>query len=644
MHRYCLALLAMPLLAHAEGLPLASERDYLGDLPVVLSVSRLPQPIDETPGAVSIIDRDLIRLSGARNIVDLFRLVPGFQVSNSVEGSAPLVAYHGSFNEFSNRMQVLVDGRSVYSAFRLGDVAQGLQTLALEDIDHIEVIRGSDSAAYGARAVLGVVNIVTLDPVETHGVLVGKVGGGNGIDDSLVRIGWGDEFRNFRLTAQRRGDDGLAGAHGANHISNVNFRADFRPNVTDEWQVRAGNSEQVAGRGYTDNPFNRTRELRADWNYLQLDWQRNLGTDADLAISLSHTNISEVDHFFVALLPELAIDANQGGRSSNDAFSLQHTFSPAKNLRLVWGGELRREEVRSVALYNTPQLSTQFRRVFGNLEWRIAPDLVLNAGTMIEHSTGSGTDASPRLMLNWHVTPGQTLRIGTSEGHRPPSMFEKSANNRYVVNGLLLDQAYLASGKVRPENIRASEIGYLADFPALSGSIDLRVFRERVDGIIQPYPVDLPANTQYLDPQQTRDYFNSPAISIHGLEYQFKVHLNANARLLLNESLLRNDAADPNFAVAMPLHQSSLLLAERFSNGVELSLGHYRSGATAWQQAKNLLAPTRRTDFRLGMPFRVGSTRCEGALTAQNLGQPYNDFLPTFQFRRRAFASLTAEF
>jgi iron complex outermembrane receptor protein len=202
----------------------------------------------------------------------------------------------------------------------------------------------------------------------------------------------------------------------------------------------------------------------------------------------------------------------------------------------------------------------------------------------------------------------------------------------------------LASGQVRPENIRASEIGYLGDFPAIGGSIDLRLFHELVDGIIQSYWVDLPGNTQLLNPQKTRDYLNSPAISIHGFEYQLKLKLNANVRLLLNQSLLRNDAADPNFSVAMPLHQSSLLASKRFSNGAELSLSHYRSGATAWQQAQNLLAPTRRTDLRLGMPFRVGSTRCEGAVTVQNLGQPYNDFLPNFQFRRRAFGSLSAEF
>ncbi|PIW09779.1 MAG: hypothetical protein COW39_03135, partial [Comamonadaceae bacterium CG17_big_fil_post_rev_8_21_14_2_50_60_13] len=55
-----------------------SERDYLADMPVVLSVSRLPQRLDETPGAMTIIDREFIRQSGARDVVDVLRLVPGF--------------------------------------------------------------------------------------------------------------------------------------------------------------------------------------------------------------------------------------------------------------------------------------------------------------------------------------------------------------------------------------------------------------------------------------------------------------------------------------------------------------------------------------------------------------------------------------
>ena len=93
---------------HAQGLVAVTEKDFLSDLPVVLSVSRLPQRLDETPGAVTVLDRNMIRLSGARDVADLLLLVPGFQSSASFEGDAPQASYHGGFSAYSGRIQVLV--------------------------------------------------------------------------------------------------------------------------------------------------------------------------------------------------------------------------------------------------------------------------------------------------------------------------------------------------------------------------------------------------------------------------------------------------------------------------------------------------------------------------------------------------------
>ena len=78
----------LPQLAAAQ---VVSEKDYFGDLPVVLSVSRLAQPLNEVPGAVTVIDRELIRRSGAREVAEVLRLVPGF-VFTSRNGANPQAA------------------------------------------------------------------------------------------------------------------------------------------------------------------------------------------------------------------------------------------------------------------------------------------------------------------------------------------------------------------------------------------------------------------------------------------------------------------------------------------------------------------------------------------------------------------------
>ena len=193
------------------GASALTEQDFLSEMPIVLSVSRLAQRLDDTPGAVTIFDRQFIRLSGARDLADLLRLVPGFQTTTSFETDAPMASYHGRSDDYSNRLQVLVDGRSVYSGYLMGSSGVGLQTLALDDIERVEVLRGTNSAAYGARAFLGVVNVISRDVRETVGSAASLTLGENGISDGGARLGWGDAATAYRMSVDTRSDEGRSG-------------------------------------------------------------------------------------------------------------------------------------------------------------------------------------------------------------------------------------------------------------------------------------------------------------------------------------------------------------------------------------------------------------------------------------------------
>jgi iron complex outermembrane receptor protein len=626
-----------------------TENDFLTDMPIILSVSRLPQRLDDTPGAVTIIDRDMIRLSGARDVADLLRLVPGFQTSTSFEKIAPTASYHGGFGSLSNRMQVLVDGRSVYSPYFVGSVESGLQSVSLADIDRIEILRGSNSAAYGARAFLGVINIITRDSGDTLGLQVDLVGGENGIRDGIARVGWGLADANFRLTAERRADDGLTGSNGHNQISRVNVRADLHPNTIDEVQLRAGRLAVDAGKGQTGNVDDLPRQTLFGSAYAQLDWRRSLGDDEDLAFSLSHSQESYTDSYPYSLIPlgiNDNVDISANGRASNDTVSLQHTFRHGSALRVVWGGELRREQVTSKPIYNTEAaLVTGFTRLFGNAEWQVAPDLVFNAGAMAERSSVSGSSFAPRLMLNWHFAVGQTLRGGLSRAFRPPSTFEQFADVRYSYNGIPLLATTVARGNIQAEGIVVHEMGYLGDFPRLGLNLDVRVFDERINGFIVHQRYALPAGTT-LFPSDPWDYFNGQSFSIRGLEYQMKWRPWKGAQLTFNQSYTDISSADPGDALAAPRLASAITYIQKLPGGLDLSLMHQDSGTMTLQgagpSAGGQVAMTR-TDLRLGWPLRMGTNQGEVALVVQNLGSPYADFQPAFQFQRRAFVTLRFE-
>ena len=172
----------------AAGAAPNGEDSFLDDLPVVLSATRLTQAPADAPGSVTVLDRDMIRASGARNISELFRLVPGFQVAMQT-GNTPQVTYHGLADEAPRRMLVQVDGRSVYSAYFISGVEWNQIGVDLDDIERIEVFRGSNSAAYGSNAFLGVANIITRSPSETLGAAVRYRVGDSGVNDVGVRLG-----------------------------------------------------------------------------------------------------------------------------------------------------------------------------------------------------------------------------------------------------------------------------------------------------------------------------------------------------------------------------------------------------------------------------------------------------------------------
>lgn len=170
LHRWTVLLGLLVLQTHAataggETAPGSGEDDvYFGDLPIVLSATRLSQPLTEVPVAITVIDREMIEASGARELADVFRLVPGFVVG-SVNGHQRMVGYHGLLDAFNRRMQVLVDGRSVYTS-TFGGVRWTDLSLALEDIERIEVVRGPNAATYGPNSFLGVISIKTRHALE----------------------------------------------------------------------------------------------------------------------------------------------------------------------------------------------------------------------------------------------------------------------------------------------------------------------------------------------------------------------------------------------------------------------------------------------------------------------------------------------
>jgi iron complex outermembrane receptor protein len=633
----CLALVATQAVAdHAPEH--VSEKEYFADLPVVLSVSRLAQPLNEVPGAVTVIDRELIRRSGAREVAEVLRLVPGF-LFTSRNGANPQAAYHSGMDVYGSRMQVYVDGRSLYSSFYLGDTHVALRGLALEDIDRIEVLRGSNSASFGSNAFLGIVNIVTRNAADTHGAMLSTTSGDKGINDNTVRGGWGDEKASFRFTASRRVDRGFNGSYDDTHISRLQFRGDFVPTAIDEVMVQfgAGEISRGEGVGVGGNPFRTVGNSDA---HLHLRWQHQVAPDEQFQLRFVHEREQPRDRFIATAGPVSAV-ADAGGVGQRTELGLQHSLRLGDNVRTVWGGEWRYETANAKSLfYTTETISLHQWRGFASVEWRPHQQWVLQAGGMYEGHSHTGGAFSPRLTANFHVLPDHTLRAGVTKSQRAPTFYELQGDSRLFLLTAPATQVawtFYSSGTVKPETLITNELGYLGRFREINLSVDARAFVERMNHRIwfSARPVGAFA---------PNDAVNRPGPHIHGFEYQFDWRPFETTRLILAEAHTRIASGDVAEEREAPDRNTSITWLQTLPGAIEFSAISTATTPFKWAGGGDLINTPRRLDIRLAKRFSVGATRGEISATVQAINGGSQIYKLNERFDRRAFATLRLDF
>nr|WP_305909702.1 TonB-dependent receptor plug domain-containing protein [Methylomarinum sp. Ch1-1]MDP4522632.1 TonB-dependent receptor plug domain-containing protein [Methylomarinum sp. Ch1-1] len=223
---------------------------FLDDAPAVLTATRLKQPLSRAPGAMTVIDKTMIKASGAKEIVELFRLVPGMQIGYKRKNLSS-ATYHGMSDEFSRGMQVLIDGHSIYNA-SFGGVHWDDYPLLIEDIERIEVIRGPNAATYGPNSFLGVINIITTHTSQDQGAHASFRAGSNDYYRSTARYAgtWND--LSYRFSYMHQQEDGLESVADSQLVDVLSTRFDYRLSENSALQYNFGYSadkSQTGGHG-----------------------------------------------------------------------------------------------------------------------------------------------------------------------------------------------------------------------------------------------------------------------------------------------------------------------------------------------------------------------------------------------------------
>ena len=672
------------------------------DLPQVLTATRLKQSPAAVPGSMTVLDSELIRASGARDIPELLRLVPGMMIGYGA-GNQPTVNYHGSNVNDARRMQVLIDGRSVYRA-GLATVDWSDIPLAMEDIERIEVFRGPNTVSYGANALMAVVNILTRRPADSHGTRLKVTRGQDGINDFYASHGFGWDGGDMRLSLSGQQDDGFdenqfgQDYRDSRRLTRFNLSANHNLAVdqTLEWQLAAkegsnqrpytyqpvfqkyesGNNADVNAKDYAGS-LRWTKDFSAEHSlYIQGSaqhfdrqqvwracdalqsfspeltqlWQLNPDFAEKVARGVALGNLPTTSDPVLSALSDkvqaqwkaggsqpVCGDVDQSTRETRYDLEIQDTLSLTDSLRLLSGMNYRYDRADSQTYFNG-SIDDQTWRLFGQLEWRADEHWILQGGAMFEDSRLSGSSLTPRVAVNYLITPRHGLRAVYSEAVRSPDMFENNVNWSYTVKNLTPNAFGLQNGEyfvktrgpgdLEQERMRSRELGYNGYFSDIDLSLDVKLFYDEITGMISE-PL---RNNQYIASNANKARFS-------GSEAQMDWRPTLRDRLRLTYAYVDAWASNPDDRRLSARNSGSAGWMREWGAGWSSALFYYGDDALNQYRYERL-------DLRLAKRFRVYGSNLElAALWQQRLDdEPTTAVQNRYDSRHRLSVSAELEF
>jgi iron complex outermembrane receptor protein len=376
----------------------------------VTSVSKKAEPLSGAPAAIYVITDEDIERMGAITLPEALRLAPNLQVARLDALSYAISARGFNSTEASNKLLVLIDGRSVYSPLHSG-VFWDVQNIVMEDIERIEVVGGPGGTLWGANAVNGVINVITKSAHDTQG--------------GLVSASYGTMDQQF--TARYGGKTSDAFAYRA-YVKGAEFGNSRNPNGSDhidDWDILQGgvnidwrgdsDSVRVEGNAY-DGGLEVVSSETSGQN-IALTWTHDIGGTAPLQF---HAYYDRTHRDQPGIIQETVKAYNA---------DVQHGFNVGDAHTIVWGAGYR----RTSDTYTVPPpfgvANTHAQRNLWNVflqdEVALTDQLKVTAGLKIEHHTYTDFEYMPSVRAAWQPSAHDLWWAAVSRAVRTPSRLDR---------------------------------------------------------------------------------------------------------------------------------------------------------------------------------------------------------------------------
>lgn len=627
--------IAIMLAANAVGSSLAEnveETDsfFLDDVPIVLSATRLKQSLANAPAAITVIDRAMIKASGAKEIVDVFRLVPGMQVGSKRE-HLPSASYHGMSDEFARGMQVLVDGHSIYNA-TFGGLFWVDLPLLIEDIERVEVIRGPAAATYGPNAFLGVINIITAHTSQDQGVQANFRAGGGDTYRGAIRHGgqWND--LGYRFSFVHKQNDGFENIRDGLNTNTFSSRFDYQLTNQDTLQYNLGISEGSHRLGIDNNLNDPARKERSVNLTQNLRWEHQFNPIEQVSMHITHNRHEIEDH-----LISNGQAVNNHYLSEQIDFEFQHVLSPFQETRMVWGVGSRFDRIHMPFWTGDDDKTNVLYRVFANIEQKFLNDFTLNIGALLEENSYTSVDVSPKISLNYQWSRQHNFRVMASRASRMPILGEQNLNATRTVQSLLAIPV-VTTETLKPVEVITYEAGHHGQFFNNKLATDIKVAHQRFHRLTR---------MDYNPSAGRFDYTTGDVAS--AINYEMQVDYKPNPKSLFHLGYswinIQHKGGVSNYRESAPHNTLNALTAYEFPWQLEASLAYYYRSEMQYIRTSSDIAQYQRLDFILRKAFNLSdSQKIELSFIHQNNLGSKDEFNAEGRLADRTFVEVSYQF
>jgi iron complex outermembrane receptor protein len=415
----------------------------------ITSSARRPQPLARATSAMYVITEEDIRQAGPVRIEELLRQVPGMSVFRA-KGLGYDVGSRGYTKWNNGRMQILLDGRPLYDPF-FGGTQLYLNPVFLDEIERIEVIRGSAGVTWGVNAMNGVINIITKKAADTQGGLVYGSIGTQQLQQGFIRYGGTNGPLAWRATAGNFHEDGFANEHEWDYdlgsASGPRINDDYEAfQTTGRADLRLSEDTTLSFTGGYQNASKCSSFDNESLDYGNLLWKKTFKDDSSLQVRWTESEIFCTENW-------LGVDTH----SREEMLEVQHNFVHDRHA-IVWGADYTRDAYDSTphegkAVTVPEDFANDQGSAFIEDEITLANNLWFTLGYRAQYNELTNFDWAGRTALVWEFTPKHFLRGAISKSFRRPTFWEEFVYNTWP------DNKY-GNDSLRNEEMISYEIGY----------------------------------------------------------------------------------------------------------------------------------------------------------------------------------------